>query len=1121
MRSASFFAFVILGCCAFGPAKMVAQTPLVTVDTVLIGDAGNAPVDSWSRRGSVEYAFRIGKFEVTVEQYATFLNSVASVTSSAHIIDLWKTWMDRPSFGGIRRSGSGTPTEPYRYEVTGNGNIPIDHINWFDAARFCNWLHNGATNGASTENGAYPLNGSTDPSVIITKEANASWWIPSLDEWWKAAYYKGGGTNAGFWKYPTQSDERPGNSNTTDTNQANYRRDNIFFVTQVEDFSQEQDYRTTVGTFSNSPSFYGTHDQGGNVLEWNDATWDGLVTALVGGYYINYEDELAGASAGTWDRSRYWAGWGFRVARNALQGTDDADDEASPNSAPHIFGQSMYIAVGASSWFEAQQLALELGGNLVTINSAEENDFLVQHFSHHTQAYIGFTNDGVSGQWRWVDGSESSYTNWNNDDSLGWSEPNNSGGDETVVAIKLGGPDRRFVGLWHDIPVSGTDVGIVEIPVKQRNDSIYAIVPGPKWEDAQAQAQRLGGSLVTIEDAEENAFLVETFAGKSGEVQGLWIGLSDVVAEGKWTWSSGFDFTYRNWVYYEPNGGTNENFVHLWSANPWGYPIGTWNDIDSPPGRGQTDPSGQIKQFKGIAEIYPNFTVVDSEAPVIKLIGDAPMEVVRGSEFIDPGARVIDNVDYERTIVGTGTVDTFQIGAYTLTYTASDAAGNAAVEVTRMVNVIAVPNPGLLDSDGDGVNDYREVQDGTDPEDPQSFNVLSRGLVVHYPFKNSFTDASGLNNDLVNRSEGITLTNGRFGETKGALLIQDRASASSANNLEISGNQNNTIAFWYRSYPAGPDVTRYASMVVGVGAFGSNEGGRRWCIIDEQPRGALGVGFWGNWADGGISLEGKGELFHDEWHHIAYVHEGTITGTKIYVNGTLQSGGGYATRTDVLDIHPSPLLVGEWVWWERATRPERSISDLRIYNRALSSDEVEQLYIADAAGLDSDGDGITDAAELLLEAMGFDPKVRNDAVQVLSLFSNPNNAALFTQSQRDSFGELQFSNGESSVINNRSAFNLFTQQEFDSNRTLGQSDVISNPMSYGLYTKDSIMDFRMGGLMIQKQGAGATIVFQSQTTTDLATEPFTNNGTPITNNILMPEDKAFIRINAKPEQSVP
>jgi sulfatase modifying factor 1 len=317
MKKIFVLPFVALGFLAFGVTAVFAQTPLVNVQTVTVGDAGNAPQNYFDRRGAVDYIFRIGKFEVTIEQYTAFLNSVASTTAVDYLIDLWTLGMGgAPTQSGISRSGNGTTSNPYIYAAIGNSKHPVDHISWFRAARFCNWLHNGATNGANTETGAYTLNGATDG--VIDKNTNAKWWIPSFNEWWKAAYYKGGSTDAGYWTYPTQSDTRPGNLIGGGTNQANYRKDLVFSVTQTTDYSPLQNYRTAVGTFSNSPSAYGTFDQAGNILEWNDNTYQGLVTSFVGGTWGSAEGDLSGTtSGGTWDRTRYWPGWGFRVASAA------------------------------------------------------------------------------------------------------------------------------------------------------------------------------------------------------------------------------------------------------------------------------------------------------------------------------------------------------------------------------------------------------------------------------------------------------------------------------------------------------------------------------------------------------------------------------------------------------------------------------------------------------------------------------------------------------------------------------------------------------------------------------------------------------------------------------------
>jgi hypothetical protein len=97
-------------------------------------------------------------------------------------------------------------------------------------------------------------------------------------------------------------------------------------------------------------------------------------------------------------------------------------------------------------------------------------------------------------------------------------------------------------------------------------------------------------------------------------------------------------------------------------------------------------------------------------------------------------------------------------------------------------------------------------------------------------------------------------------------------------------------------------------------------------------------------------------------------------------------------------------------------------------------------------------------------------------------------------------------------------YNLYSPAQYQANYsngvTAGTSLVTANPAGYNLYTSNSIMDLRMGGLMLQKQGNNATVVFQTQTTTSL-TQPFTNNGTPITNTVPMTGDKGFLRIQAR------
>ena len=87
--------------------------------------------------------------------------------------------------------------------------------------------------------------------------------------------------------------------------------------------------------------------------------------------------------------------------------------------------------------------------------------------------------------------------------------------------------------------------------------------------------------------------------------------------------------------------------------------------------------------------------VVDTTAPVITLLGDNLMTIEVGTTFTDPGAVATDNYDGDLTssIAIVNNVDTSTVGTYTVTYNVSDTSGNAAVPVTRTVNVVDTTAP--------------------------------------------------------------------------------------------------------------------------------------------------------------------------------------------------------------------------------------------------------------------------------------------------------------------------------------------------------------------------------------------------------------------------------------------
>jgi formylglycine-generating enzyme required for sulfatase activity len=209
-------------------------------------------------------------------------------------------------------------------------------VSWFSAARFANWMNNGATNGASTEAGAYTLNGATNG--IILKNPEATWFIPSGDQWYKAAFYKGGGTNAGYWDFPTQSDTTPGNVIGGASNQANFTNSlGEYSVTQSTNYSPSQNYLTDVGAFSSSAGAYGTFDQGGNVMEWNDAVVDENQRGVRGGAYDYGADHL---------QSNFTNG----VSLNPVQEFDDVGFRVAAVPEPSTYALILMAGAGWLLW---------------------------------------------------------------------------------------------------------------------------------------------------------------------------------------------------------------------------------------------------------------------------------------------------------------------------------------------------------------------------------------------------------------------------------------------------------------------------------------------------------------------------------------------------------------------------------------------------------------------------------------------------------------------------------------------------------------------------------------------------------------------------------------------------
>lgn len=240
----------------------------INIDFVTIGNAGNA-ADSFTGFGAVGHDCRIGKYEVTNFQWNAFVATAGAPT--------------------------GNPSSAYDESADFTGDQqPTNKVSWYETLQFCNYLTSG-----DKSKGAYLFSGNnTNPGDFLGIDRAAAksaygtiYFLPTEDEWYKAAYYKPDGSGYSLYANGTDTAPIPGVESNYDNA--------IGMPWDVGTGIMEQN---------------GTFDMMGNLWEWDETlVWTSYCGSR-GGSYMDDDIDLRSSRRNNNDPVYENHSMGFRVA---------------------------------------------------------------------------------------------------------------------------------------------------------------------------------------------------------------------------------------------------------------------------------------------------------------------------------------------------------------------------------------------------------------------------------------------------------------------------------------------------------------------------------------------------------------------------------------------------------------------------------------------------------------------------------------------------------------------------------------------------------------------------------------------------------------------------------------
>lgn len=361
-----------------------------------------------------------------------------------------------------------------------------------------------------------------------------------------------------------------------------------------------------------------------------------------------------------------------------------------------------------------------------------------------------------------------------------------------------------------------------------------------------------------------------------------YIGYTDEVTEGAWIWEDGNPTVYTNWAAGEPNNSSNQDYAQM-------LPNGQWDDVQT---------SANLRHFMMLRPELSNSPVCTGSA--LTLIGPG----IPGATYSWSGPNGFNSTD-QSPVISPATFS--HAGTYTLTISK----GGCSESFTTTVVITQGPSD---------INQNSPL-----------LSSLSNGLILHYPMNGNASDNSGnaSNGTIVG---GVTATTDRFDNAGQALSFNGSNGHIDVPDGTYFNGGSFSVSVWVK-------LNTYASWSR-IFDFGNGPANNN--VLFSPTNGTSGKAaseIYNGTVSGGQISSPTVQTGTGKWQHLVYTFE---SGTgKILLNGVVIAQG---TQTAPQNVLRTICYIGRSNW-TTDTYINGSLDDFRLYDRALTTTEIQSLYL--------------------------------------------------------------------------------------------------------------------------------------------------------------------------------